>query len=97
MKAQFTLDELMDLLVANVGLPASSRTDRAEAHLADLGLDSLAFLQLQATLEDRFGFELPDDGERPYTVGEIVATVNEGLRKRATGMIGRAGMTGHAE
>jgi acetyl-CoA carboxylase biotin carboxylase subunit len=72
----FTLDDLMDLLSAKAGLPPESRTTDPDAHFADIGLDSLAFLSMQTELHDRFGTEMPDDDPDRYTLGEIVATVS---------------------
>jgi acyl carrier protein len=68
----------MDLLVRRVGLPADRRTDRADVLFTDLGLDSLAFLELQCQLSRTYGVELPDDGAHRYTTGDIVAEVRLG-------------------
>lgn len=76
---RFTIDDLMQLLVTKVGLPSQARTDNPLRTFGDLGLDSLAFLQLQSELQDLYGLELPDDNPLRYTVGEIVAGVNERL------------------
>jgi minimal PKS acyl carrier protein len=77
----FTIDDVMTLLIAKAGLPGSERTDDPHKTLADVGLDSLAFLQLQAELKASYGFELPADRPQSYTFGEIVADVNERLRR----------------
>ena len=74
--APFTLADLMDLLAEKAGLPPESRTTDPDAHFADIGLDSLAFLAMQTELHDRFGVEMPDDSPGRYTLGEIVATVS---------------------
>jgi acyl carrier protein len=76
---RFTIDDLMQLLVTKVGLPAEARTDNPLETFGDLGLDSLAFLQLQSELQALYGFELPDDRPLSYTVGQIVAAVDERL------------------
>lgn len=78
---RFTIDDLMQLLVTKAGLPAQARTDNPLRTFGDLGLDSLAFLQLQAELQTQYGLELPDDSPLSYTVGEIVASVNEHLAR----------------
>ena len=77
----FSLDELMTLLVTKAGLPARERTADPHATFADVGLDSLAFLQLQAALQDRYGFELPDDRPGSYTLGRIAAYVSDRLNR----------------
>ena len=71
----FTLEDLMNLLSEKAGLPPDSRTTDPDAHFADVGLDSLAFLSLQTALQDRFGTELPDDSADRYSFGEIVEAV----------------------
>jgi minimal PKS acyl carrier protein len=74
---QFSMSDLMDLLVASVGLPPSARTDDPHKTFEDIGLDSLAFLQLQVELEDRFGCPV-DENSRPedHVLGDLVDLVN---------------------
>ena len=79
----FTLADLMSLLTAKAGLPASAHTTDPDARFADIDLDSLAFLSMQTELHDRFGTEMPDDSPDRYTFGEIVATVNESAQRPA--------------
>lgn len=79
----FTLADLMDLLTAKAGLPASAHTTDPDARFEDIDLDSLAFLSMQTELHDRFGTEMPDDSPGRYTLGEIVATVNESAQRPA--------------
>ncbi len=74
--SSFTLDDLMDLLSEKTGLPAASRTTDPDAHFADIGLDSLAFLSMQTELHDRFGTQMPEDNPDEYTLGEIVEAVS---------------------
>ena len=80
----FTLSDLMTLLTEKAGLPASSHTTDPDAHFADIGLDSLAFLSMQTELQDRYGTEMPDDSPDRYTLGEIVETVD--AAQRSAGM-----------
>ena len=77
----FSIDDLMTLLVTKAGLPAQARTDNPGATFDDLGLDSLAFLQLQGELQDRYGFELPDDRPGSFTFGEIAVYVSDRLNR----------------
>jgi acyl carrier protein len=79
----FTLEDLMTLLVAKVGLPPQAATDDPTATFDDVGLDSLAFLQLQVEIQDRYGCELPDDRPRTCTFGEITRYVEEHLSRGA--------------
>ncbi|WAL63438.1 acyl carrier protein [Amycolatopsis cynarae] len=77
----FRLEDLMDILEDKAGLPASDRTADASLTFTEIGLDSLAFLALQATLESRYGFELQDESLQNATFREIVDAVNERLEK----------------
>jgi acyl carrier protein len=79
----FTLADLMSLLTAKAGLPPSAHTTDPDARFSDIGLDSLAFLSMQTELHDRFDTEMPDDSPERYTLGEIVATVNESAQRPA--------------
>lgn len=73
---QLGIVQLMDLLVEKVGLPSAERTDREDVTLVDLGLDSLAFIELQAELSAQYGVELPDEPGAALTTGAILAAVN---------------------
>jgi len=77
----FTIDDLMQLLVSKVGLPSDMRTQDPSKTFGDLGLDSLAFLQLQSELQDAYGFELPDDRPLAFSVGDMTAAINERLSR----------------
>jgi acyl carrier protein len=74
----FTQASLMDILVEASGLPEGDRSMEPADSFGDVGLDSLAFLQLQAELSQRYGFEMPDE-RAECTFGEIVAVVAEFL------------------
>ena len=73
----------MDLLCKKVGLPAARRTDVVDTYFIDLGLDSLAFLQLQAELERSYGVQMPDNQAHLYTVADIIVTGSRHLSKQA--------------
>jgi minimal PKS acyl carrier protein len=70
-----TMDELMALLVAKVGLPPADATDNPALALPDIGLDSLAYLQLQAEIKALHGVDLPDDRPLTMTFGEMLHAV----------------------
>jgi minimal PKS acyl carrier protein len=70
-----TMDELMALLVAKVGLPPADVTDDPGAALPDVGLDSLAYLQLQAEIKALYGVDLPDDRPLTMTFGEMLRAI----------------------
>ena len=70
-----TMDQLMALLVAKVGLPPADTTDNPGLALPDVGLDSLAYLQLQAEIKAQYGVDLPDDRPLTMTFGEMLDAV----------------------
>jgi len=78
----FGIDDLTTLLVTKVGLPPQASALDPAATFEDVGLDSLALLQVQAEIQDRYGCELPDDNPRTCTFGEITDFVNEHLSRR---------------
>jgi minimal PKS acyl carrier protein len=79
----FSISDLMHLLVRKVGLPEDNRTARTDLVLADLGLDSLAVLELQSELSRTYGVEIPDDRAQEYTTGDIVAAVRFGAARES--------------
>lgn len=54
-------DELSDILSAAAGIPTSLVRESPGETLVDLGLESLATMQLQAVVKDRYGILIPDD------------------------------------
>jgi aromatase len=54
-------EELLAILTAASGVPAAAFDSSPDASLSDLGLDSLAVLETQATVQDRFQVTIPDD------------------------------------
>lgn len=79
---QFSMADLMDLLVQKAGLGRDNATDDPGATFDDVGLDSLAFLQLQTELQNTYGVELPDNPHE-ITFGEIISYVNDHLAKES--------------
>jgi acyl carrier protein len=53
----------------------------ASGLVADLGLDSLAYMEVLADLEDKFKLTIPDEVLREVeTVGDVVAQVEQRLQ-----------------
>jgi len=76
----FTFDDLKRILVDRVGLPEDDVTDDPEAKFEDMGLDSLAFVEIQLAMQQEYGFEIPDeDAQEIITVGQSIAYVNRKL------------------
>jgi minimal PKS acyl carrier protein len=78
----WTADALLDFLVEEAGLPPADRPGDLGVTLLDIGLDSLAYLQLSAQVAGSFGVDLPAEMPEDYTLAEILATVNAGLGER---------------
>ncbi|CAI7980869.1 MULTISPECIES: acyl carrier protein [Parafrankia] len=79
MPLQWTADELLDFLVEQAGLPPEDRPTELGVTFTDIGLDSLAYLQLQAEVQERFGVDLPNEAPEGYTLADILTTVNSAL------------------
>jgi minimal PKS acyl carrier protein len=78
---KFGLDDLNQILVVKSGLPPGERVADPDCTFVDVGLDSLAFLALQAELDERFGFELPDEAGHQTFAG-ILAAINDRLSQK---------------
>ena len=78
---RLTIEDLMKVLVTKAGLPRDRVSTDPFITFTDMGLDSLAYLQLQAEIADTYGIELDDDLLHG-TLGEILALVNESLAVR---------------
>ncbi len=84
-----TLETLQDLLMHDHQLTREQVAP--EARLPDLGIDSLALVELMFQVEDRFGIEVPlDDPEALQTLGDVVRYVDALVaRGRPRGAAGR--------
>lgn len=82
-QTQFGFDDLKRILVDRVGLPEEDVKDDPETTFDEMGLDSLAFVEIQLAMEQEYGFTIADeDAERIHTVGESIAYVNERLAEQ---------------
>ena len=73
----FTFADLKRILVDRVGLPEDGVIDDPDAKFEDMGLDSLAFVEVQLAMQQEYGFEIPDeDASEIQTVGEAIDYVN---------------------
>jgi acyl carrier protein len=70
--------EIEEILIRNVGAPPELFSGRDDVALAELGLDSLALLELQAVVKERFSVEIPEHGLE-MSVSQIVTYANEHL------------------
>src|SRR6476660_6573187 len=63
------------ILVRNCGLSPDAAAQQPDASLEELGLDSLALLELQAVVTDRYRVRLPDE-LTGFTVADVAALVD---------------------
>ena len=57
--------------------------DDPDATFEDMGLDSLAFVEIQLAMQQEYGFTIPDeDAEQITTVGQAIEYVNERLAEK---------------
>ena len=76
----FTFEDLKRILVERVGLNEADVNDDPETSFEDMGLDSLAFVEVQLAMQQEYGFNIPDeDAEKIHTVGEALDYVNAKL------------------
>lgn len=81
----FTFDDLRDILVNRVGLPAEDVVDDPTATFDAMGLDSLAFVEVQLAMQQQYGFAIPDeDAHRITSVGEAIEYTNRRIQEMRT-------------
>jgi acyl carrier protein len=83
MAQQFTFEDLKSILVNRVGLPEASVVMDRNARFEDMGLDSLAFVEIQLAVQQQYGFTIPDeDAHGITTVGQAIDYTNRRLQEK---------------
>ena len=83
MAATFTFDDVKRILVDRVGVAEENISDDPDATFEDMGLDSLAFVEIQLAIQQEYGFTIPDeDADKLQTVGQGIEYVNERLAEQ---------------
>ena len=83
MAEQFTFEDVKRILVDRVGLKEENVVDDPNATFEDMGLDSLAFVEVQLAIQQEYGLAIPDeDAEKLMTVGAGIEYVNERLAEK---------------
>jgi acyl carrier protein len=80
--ANVTFDDIESILVKKVGLAPQTLASNPANSLEDLGLDSLAVLELQIVITKLYGVEIPDESGE-LSVGEIVDFINGSATEQA--------------
>jgi acyl carrier protein len=79
----FTFEDLKEILVRRVGLPEDSIPNDPNKRLTDLGLDSLALVEIQLDIQQRYGLVVPDDDAAKIgTIGQAIEYTNHHLREK---------------
>ena len=77
MPAQFTLADLRQILINRIGVEEEDIPDDPDATFDSIGLDSLAVMELQLEVEQRYGFRISqEDAEKIRSLREAVDYVN---------------------
>jgi acyl carrier protein len=78
-----TLETLQSILAEELKLAPETLT--GAARLEDLGVDSLALLELMFKIEDRFNLKIKDDIPRTLiTIQDVVAYIDDLLKKQVS-------------
>lgn len=79
----FTFEDVKRILVDRVGVPEDKVVDDPSATFESMGLDSLAFVEIQLAIQQEYGFTIPDeDADKLETVGEGIDYVNQRLAEQ---------------
>jgi acyl carrier protein len=79
-QTQFGFEDLKRILVDRVGLSEDDVRDDPNATFDEMGLDSLAFVEIQLAMEQEYGFTIADeDAAQIQTVQEAIDYVNRRL------------------
>lgn len=77
MPTQFTLADLQQILINRIGVDEEDIPDDPDATFDSIGLDSLAVMELQLEVEQRYGFRISqEDAEKIRSFRESVDYVN---------------------
>ncbi|MGI8631129.1 MAG: acyl carrier protein [Solirubrobacterales bacterium] len=73
----FTVQDAKRILVDRVGLKEEEVPEDPDATFESMGLDSLAFVEIQLAMQQEYGFTIPDeDADALLTMGNAVEYVN---------------------
>jgi acyl carrier protein len=82
---QVGLEDLKRILVDRVGLPPGDIPDDLSTTFEELGLDSLAFMEISLAVEQEYGLQVDEeDAEHILTLGEALDYVNSRLAEEAS-------------
>jgi acyl carrier protein len=80
---QFTFDDLKNILVNRIGIEADQVVNDPKASFESLGLDSLAFVEIQLAVQQQYGFTIADeDAHHITTIGQAIEYTNRRLQEK---------------
>jgi acyl carrier protein len=80
---QFTFDDLKNILVNRIGVAEDQVVNDPNLEFEDLGLDSLAFVEIQLAVQQQYGFTIPDgDAHEITSIGQALAYTNRRLQEQ---------------
>ena len=80
---EFTYEDAKNILVNRIGVPEESVRDDPNLSFEELGLDSLAFVEIQLAMQQEYGFTIPDeDADQITTMGEAIEYTNRRLQEQ---------------
>jgi len=78
----FTFDDLKNILVSRIGLDEADVKNDPNATFEQMGLDSLAFVEIQLAMQQEYGFTIPDeDAHGITTVGQAIEYTNRRINE----------------
>ena len=83
MAQHFSFDDLKNILVHRVGLPEEQVVNNPGTTFEAMGLDSLAFVEIQLAVQQQYGFSIPDgDAHHITTIGQAIEYTNRRLQEQ---------------
>jgi acyl carrier protein len=80
----FRFEDLRRILVERAGLSDDDVVDDPDVTFDEMGLDSLAFIEVQMAMQEEYGVRVPDeDASQISTVGQAIEYVNRRLAEPA--------------
>lgn len=80
---EFTFEDVKEILVTRIGVPTEKIVDDPGLSFEEIGLDSLAFVEIQLAMQQEYGFTIPDeDAEQIGTIGEAIEYTNRRLSEQ---------------
>jgi acyl carrier protein len=80
----FTFEDAKRILVERIGVPEEEVVDDPNLSFEDLGLDSLALVDVQLAVQQEYGFTIPDEEDAEIrTLGSAIDYVNRRLAEAA--------------